>query len=92
MSTATNNGLPKDLLADYQESCHVQGETLENFFELAREKWDASALIALLERAELDIQENIAMLLQANPDIEALAVANASRQHDRIEALREEIQ
>lgn len=92
MSTATNNGLPKDLLAAYQENCHVQGETLENFFEDAREKWDAEALIALLNRVEQDIQENIAMLLQANPDIEELAMAKAAKQSNRIETLREEIQ
>ncbi len=90
--TSTHDGLPKDLLADYQETCHFQGESLEAFFELAREKWDAGALLALLQRVEEDIQENIVMLLQANPDLQEVAIAKAAVQRDRIASLREEIQ
>ena len=89
---ATNNGLPRDLLADYQEACHTQGLPLEEFFETAREKWDADSLLALLDRVEQDIQENIAMILQANPDLDELAVARSIDQRDRIAALRLEVQ
>lgn len=92
MSTAIRDGLPPELLAAYQEACHVQGQRLEVFFEDARDRFDGEALIALLDRVEEDIQENIAMVLQANPDIEELAVARANAQRERIAALREEVQ
>ncbi|MDF1564146.1 MAG: hypothetical protein P1V51_13940 [Deltaproteobacteria bacterium] len=92
MSVATNNGLPKELLAAYQEACHVQGQPLEAFFEDAREKWDSESLLSLLDKVEEDIQENIALVLQANPDIEELALARSEDQRERIATLREAVQ
>lgn len=83
-----SDALPADLLRAYQAACHEEGESLEAFFERALGAWPDAALLALLDRVEGDIQENIGLMIEANPALEAVALARATEQRRRVAALR----
>ncbi len=86
-----SDALPADLLRAYQAACHERGERLEDFVTSALGAWPDTALLALLDRVEADIQENIELMLQANPDLEAVALARATEQKRRVAALRSRV-
>jgi len=84
--------IPPALEALYQERCNEEGLPFSYFIDEVIEAWPASALLALLEVVEQSSLENMRMLVDAHPELEATAEQRAQSLRAEFEALRAQLE
>lgn len=81
--------LPSSLRETYHERCNVEGAPLEDLIEEVAPSYTAETLLALVDEVEDKILESIGLMVQARPEMEAIAEERALQTKARMNKVRE---